>query len=142
MNVSSKFSAIVTIMVLISIHYYYKHYVPPRNFYEKFFTMILIVLAEMYSYTQNYESLYISKLHGSAFVIYLSGFLLMPIYLIARGRVHNLVVPFSIVLYLLFKDSIVFRLCLLVFNFQYLSLLIPSVNLVKSKFSKVSIKLL
>jgi hypothetical protein len=94
------------------------------------------------------------KFHSSALIIYVSGFFALPLYYALKGRAEDLVIPLTLVLYLLYhlqaiqclleryNDSSFYRWVLLAFSYQFNFLLIPAIDALKSKLDPLNHKVL
>jgi len=94
---------------------------------EFYYVVVLLILMHLESYTQQTPAMFIKHFHFCALAIYLSC-LVMTIYYIYKARIMDLIIPVNLLMLLLYRDSPVDRLVLLLLNYQYMIFILPTIE--------------
>ena len=98
---------------------------------ERSMFIFLILLMPFYEYTQKWESVFFFKTHISAIIIYSASFVILPIYFIFNRRTRDSILPFTLLLMFLHRDSFFDKIWLLMYNYQNIALILPAIELSK-----------
>jgi hypothetical protein len=94
---------------------------------ERWMVYISLFCMQLQRYTSEVEVFYIAHIHLFAWFVY-SFAVAYFLYVIARGRIGDALIPVNLLLYFLLGDSWSSRTMLLLFNFQYLWNLLPTIE--------------
>lgn len=120
---------ILIFLAIFSLLRYFCHHSHSKK-WEITVYVFLLLFQIAFVYTDQNPTFYLFHFNFFALAVYF-GCTFFTIYYIIQNRQIDIVIPLNVVLFLLYKDSCVGRFLILLFNYQYLTCLIPSAELMK-----------
>eukprot|EP01114_Cavostelium_apophysatum_P005081 TRINITY_DN1568_c0_g1_i1.p1 TRINITY_DN1568_c0_g1~~TRINITY_DN1568_c0_g1_i1.p1 ORF type:complete len:876 (-),score=228.98 TRINITY_DN1568_c0_g1_i1:1299-3926(-) len=130
--------AFVLAVFLLNVYYRQKANQSQKSKYalERVIFSAVLLLAHVYSYTEGLSWLYMLwHFHVCALAVYLTSVFSL-VFFVLRGRMAELIIPINLILFLLYKDSSVGRLLVLLLNYQYLRYILPSIEAYKIRLTE------